>query len=336
LRGRYGRGKRIAVLFLEGAVCDGESRRHPLFGTCFGDRTSSREIRKLADDKKVKAVVLRVNSPGGSAIASETIRGELAYLREKKPVVVSMANVAGSGGYWISTEAERVFADALTLTGSIGVLMLLLEVETVLRKHGVTTDAVETARLAGIGSPLRKMTREEHHLLETRVEQVYEDFLRRVATARSRTPEDTESVAGGRVWSGRDAVEVGLADELGGLPDAIEYLRRSLGKKRVSVHVYPEVKTSLLQRIIYKNLKGTAAGAGPWTSGGAGPFAGAAAEAGALPGWAAFQATGGAAAAGISAARALHGVPLAVVPELVFGETKVQPYSTSQGFELSM
>ncbi len=311
LHGKFGRGARVAVIFLDGAVCDGESRRHPVLGNCVGDRTIAGQLRELSDDKKIKAVVLRVNSPGGSAVASESIRRELAHLHKKKPIVVSMANVAGSGGYWVSTEADRVFAESMTLTGSIGVLLMLLEVEKPLKNYGVTSDVIETGRFAELGSPLRKLSREEQHLLDTRVEQLYEDFIRRAADARNQTPERIEAVAAGRVWSGAAATGRGLVDEIGGLDAALTHLREKLGKKKLAVRMYPKVKSSLLERVLLKHLPASPMGASRVTT----------------------------APAVIGE---LHRKPLAVVPELLFDSLTISPgevssaYSTSYSTELSM
>lgn len=259
LRGRMGRrGKRVAVLFLDGAICDGESRRDPALGRCVGDRSFTREIRSLAEDKRVKGVVLRVSSPGGSALASESIRRELIALHRKKPIVVSMANVAGSGGYWVATEADRVFAEPGTLTGSIGVIMLLPELETTLKRQGITSDAVRTGRFADLGTPFRRMRRDEKELLDTRIEHVYEDFLDLASAARNMSREEIEAVAGGRVWSGADAVSVGLVDELGGLPEALEWLRSKLQSRRLALRFHPQVKPSIIERVLAKRLSAAA------------------------------------------------------------------------------
>lgn len=329
VRGRLRRrGSRIAVLFLDGALCDGESRRDPLLGTCVGDRSFAREIRALAADKRTRGVVLRVSSPGGSVLASETIRRELAHLHGKKPVVVSMGNVAGSGGYWVSTEADRVFAEPGTLTGSIGVLTLLFEIETPLKRSGVTSDVVLTGRFAELASPFRRLTRDEQHILESRVEQVYGDFLERVASARGMTPQAVEELAGGRVWSGADAAQVGLVDELGGLPDAIAWLAGHMDAKRVSVRIYPEVKPSLLERVLWKRLSaGAAYAAGSGIAGAAASAAGGA-VAGAMNGAAAAPAAGLPAAGLPAAARALHGRPLAVVPEFLSSVDSAQLFGS--------
>jgi protease-4 len=306
MRGRLRRrGRRIAVLFLDGALCDGESRRHPLLGTCVGDRSFGREIRSLADNKRTAGVVLRVSSPGGSALASETIRRELAHLHARKPVVVSMGNVAASGGYWVSTEADRIFAEPTTLTGSIGVLTLLFEVDGPLKRVGVTSDVIETGRFADLASPFRRLSREEHRILDARVEQIYTDFLERVATARNMTAYSVEEVAGGRVWSGQDAVDAGLVDELGGLPEAVSWMSRRLDAKRVSVRLYPEVKPSLLERVLSTRL-----------------------QAGTAPAGRIHAETGhdGVTAPVLRALESLHRRPLAVVPELLASVDPARPF----------
>ncbi len=321
LHGRVGRrGTRVAVLFLDGAICDGESRRDPVLGRCVGDRSLVREIRALADDKRTKAVVLRVSSPGGSALASESIRRELLHLHEKKPIVVSMGNVAGSGGYWVATEADRVFAEPSTLTGSIGVIMILPELETTLKRQGITSDAVLTGRFADLGSPFRRMSRDEHELLDTRIEQVYEDFLERAAVARKLSREAVENVAGGRVWSGADALSVGLVDELGGLPEALEWLRSHLRSSRLALRFHPQVKPSIIERVLAKRLSATAAAAGADGSLPVGTeFHGPAAGAGAT---AAGAAGGGFATGSFAVAEAVLALrrrPLAIVPEHLTG-----------------
>ncbi len=299
LKGRFGRrGPRIAVLYLHGAICDGESRRHPLLGNCVGDRTVSLDVRRLADDRKTAGVVLRVSSPGGAVLASESIRTELAYLRGKKPLVVSMGDVAGSGGYWIACEAERIFAEPDTLTGSVGVLTVAFDLTAGLKRHGIATDTVETAPHAELASPFRRLSRDDYRILDERVQRVYEDFLTRVAEARGMSPDAVEQIAAGRLWSGEAAREVGLVDELGGLPAAVSWLAERLGAKRVRQRHYPEVKPSLAQRLLAKNVPIGGAGAEPPTAGEA-----------------AAALRGAAAPGGVAAAP--HGTLLAVVPELL-------------------
>ncbi|MFP4407702.1 MAG: signal peptide peptidase SppA [Spirochaetaceae bacterium] len=250
----YGKGrKKIAVLVFEGAIIDGESRELPGIGQALGDSSYLPHIRKLAEDKSVKGVVFRVNSGGGSAIASEEILSALRELRKKKPLVVSMSELAGSGGYWIALEAERVFAHKTTLTGSIGVITMLFSLQKFLKRLGITTETIRTGPHADLGSGLRSMSKEERKIMQALVDDLYETFVEKVAKARGRTVEEVEAIARGRVWSGFDGVTRGLVDELGGLTDAVEYLRSSLNLKRSTVAFYPEVKRSFLQRLILKN-----------------------------------------------------------------------------------
>jgi protease-4 len=167
--------------------------------------------------------VLRVNSPGGSVVASEQIRRELALLNTTKPVVVSMGTLAASGGYWISTAARRVFAQPTTLTGSIGVFAIFPNIEGLAEKNGITTDTVSTARYADLFSITRPRTTAELALVQRSVDQVYDAFLSRVASARSLPLDSVKAIAEGRVWSGEDALRLGLVDEMGDLDDAITY-----------------------------------------------------------------------------------------------------------------
>ncbi|MFO7849213.1 MAG: signal peptide peptidase SppA [Spirochaetia bacterium] len=221
----YGRGRnKIAVLMFEGAIVDGKTRKHPLFGQAVGADSFVPQIEKLIKDKRVKGVVLLINSGGGSATASEDILAALKRLKEKKPLVVSMSEVAGSGGYWIACAAERLFVRKTSLTGSIGVIMMFLGVRDFLGRYGVTQDSIRTAPHADLGSPYRSVTEKERKMVDGVIEGLYEKFIHRVAEFRDRKKEEIQKLAGGRVWSGIDAVDCGLADELGGLDKAVEYL----------------------------------------------------------------------------------------------------------------
>jgi protease IV len=208
----------IAVVYAEGAIVDGDG------GTNYvgGDRVS-RELRRLRQDDRVRAIVLRVNSPGGSATASEHIRRELMLAAETKPVVVSMGGVAASGGYWIATAGERIFAEPSTITGSIGVIGMLINVAELGDKMGLTWDTVKTGNFADIATISRPKTPEELALLERLIVRTYDSFLQRVVESRGLTREQAEAVARGRVWSGQDALAQGLVDELGGLAEAVAY-----------------------------------------------------------------------------------------------------------------
>lgn len=250
----YGKGrKRIAVLLFEGSIIDGESKQLPLLGQALGDTSFVPHIRELAEDNSVKGVVLRINSGGGSATASEELLSALRQLREKKPLVVSMSEVAGSGGYWLALEGERIFAQATTLTGSIGVITIMFTVQKLLKRIGVTSDTLRTAPFADLGSALRSLTKEERQMVQGLVNELYDAFVDTVAKARERSIQEIEKVARGRVWSGFDAVTQGLVDEVGGVTEAISYLQGNLGLKRCTVSFHPEIKRSFIQRLLMKN-----------------------------------------------------------------------------------
>ena len=214
----------VAVVVAEGAISDGE--RPP--GSIGGESTSAL-LREALEDDDIKSVVLRVNSPGGSAYASEQINREILALKEAgKPVVVSMGHLAASGGYWISMNADTIYADPSTITGSIGVFGLLPNFTRALDRIGIHTDGVGTTRFAGAFDPTRPMEPDVGRLVQASVEKIYADFVGKVADGRDSTPEAIDEVARGRVWSGAQALDRGLVDELGGLRDALaEAARRA-------------------------------------------------------------------------------------------------------------
>ncbi len=207
----------VAVVYAEGDIVDGEGSD----GT-IGGASLSRELRKLRRNAKVKAVVLRVNSPGGSAIASEQIQRELALIKQQKPVVVSMGSLAASGGYWISTAASRVFAEPNTITGSIGVFALVPNIQTLANRQGITFDTVKTGRYADLFTIARPRSEAELAVLQRGTDAVYDAFLQRVADARGLSLDSVRAIAEGRVWSGARAQALGLVDSLGSLPVAIK------------------------------------------------------------------------------------------------------------------
>lgn len=212
-----GSGDAIAVVHAEGEIVDGEGGSQQVGG----DRVA-RELRRLRLDDSVKAVVLRVNSPGGSVQGSEVILREVVLTKAKKPVVVSMAHLAASGGYWISTGANRVLAEPTTITGSIGVFGLLPNVQKLASEHGITWDSVQTAKLANPQSLTRPKTPEELARMQSVVDGIYDRFLDKVAAGRKLQREAVHEIAQGRVWSGQTALKLGLVDELGGLQDAVK------------------------------------------------------------------------------------------------------------------
>jgi len=212
----------VGIVYAEGQVFDGEGEDDNVYSV-----NVSKTLRKAREDKDIKAVVFRVNSPGGSALASDVIWREVELLRKEKPVIVSMGSYAASGGYYISAGADAIVADKLTLTGSIGVFGMLLEGEDMLNKKlGLTTDVVKTGAAADCGANVmgvgvRKITDLERKAMLRSVDKVYDTFTTKVANGRNLPMDKVLELAQGRVWSGTRAVELGLADANGGLREAI-------------------------------------------------------------------------------------------------------------------
>jgi protease-4 len=219
-----GQSGRIALVYAEGEIVDGEGDDDEIGGSRF-----SRELRKLRQDENVKAVVLRVNSPGGSASASEVIQREVRLLQQVKPVIISMGTYAASGGYWISAYSDRIFAEATTVTGSIGVFGMQFDVKQLANNFGVTFDSVKTGRFADALTISRPKTPEELAVLQRTVDWIYGEFVAKVAEGRKLAPARVEEIAQGRVWSGSDAKDIGLVDEIGGLDAAIAYAADKAG-----------------------------------------------------------------------------------------------------------
>lgn len=211
----------IAVLFAEGEITDARINVPSYKGNAITGKLAE-DIRKLAKDDNVKAVVLRVNSPGGSAYTSEQIWKEVINLKAKKPIVISMGDLAASGGYYISCAANAIVAEPTTLTGSIGIFGMFPNLANVKKRLGVSTDVVSTSKFAGFGNQLEPMTADDKALLQSYIEMGYDTFLTRVSDGRGMSKAAVDSVAQGRVWLGNKAFELGLVDELGGLDTAIE------------------------------------------------------------------------------------------------------------------
>ncbi|HSR39528.1 MAG TPA: signal peptide peptidase SppA [Phnomibacter sp.] len=228
----------IAVIYAQGDIVDGNSTDGMIGGDGFRQL-----VRKARLDKNVKAVVLRVNSPGGSAVASEVIHRELSLLQKEKPLVVSMGDYAASGGYYISCGADSIFAQPNTLTGSIGVFAMLFDVSKMMsNKLGITFDEVNTAPSATLGSPFRPLTDKERKYLQEDVDSIYATFKARVAVVRQLKPEMVDSIAQGRIWSGTAAVKNGLVDRLGGMQDAVACAARLAKLKEYSLKEWPVVE----------------------------------------------------------------------------------------------
>ncbi len=233
---------KIAVLYAEGEITDSEG--DGIVGTKL-----VKEINKLADKDEVKAVVLRVNSPGGSAAASEQIWHALSLLKAKKPLVVSMGDYAASGGYYISCLADTILADPNTLTGSIGIFGLVPNVHGLTNKLGLDIDGVGTNALSDLESNMiyKGMNRTERQLMQSMINRGYELFVRRCADGRGVSTDAIKAVAEGRVWSGKRAVELGLVDALGNTQDAIEIAARMAGLTDYAVSTYPAKKDKLTE-----------------------------------------------------------------------------------------
>ncbi|EDX7836829.1 signal peptide peptidase SppA [Salmonella enterica] len=235
-----GNGGTIAVIFANGAIMDGEETP----GNVGGDTTAS-QIRDARLDPKVKAIVLRVNSPGGSVNASEVIRAELAAAKAAgKPVVVSMGGMAASGGYWISTPANYIVASPSTLTGSIGIFGVINTVENSLSSIGVHSDGVSTSPLAEI-SMTKALSPEVQQMMQLSIEYGYKRFIMLVAEARKRTPEQIDQIAQGHVWTGEDAKANGLVDSLGDFDDAVAKAAELAKLKQWHLDYYQDEPTVL-------------------------------------------------------------------------------------------
>lgn len=242
-----GRG-RVAVVYAEGDIVDGEGEVTQVGSTKF-----SRMLRRLRQDPDVKAVVLRVNSPGGSASASEVIQREIRLIKQVKPVVVSMGSYAASGGYWIAAYGDRIFAEPTTITGSIGVFGMQFDLQRLANDFGITFDAVKTGKFADALTITRPKTEEELAVFQRMVDWIYDEFISKVAEARNLERSAVEAIAQGRVWSGLDALEIGLVDELGGLEAAIAYAAKKAGlgpDYRLVEYPRPKDFVELLQEML--------------------------------------------------------------------------------------
>jgi protease-4 len=229
---------RIAVILAEGDIVDGNVEG------AISSEKFAKEIRKARKDENIKAIVLRVNSPGGSILASEVIWREMSEAKKVKPVIVSMGEVAASGGYYISAPADTIVAQPNTITGSIGIFGILFNVQELVNdKLGVTTDIVATGELSDFGNMARPLTEVERTIIQSSVEDGYETFISRVAEGRGMHPDSVRKVASGRVWTGTQAKARGLVDVLGGLDTAIGIAAAKIkAGDDYRVVYYPETK----------------------------------------------------------------------------------------------
>jgi protease IV len=233
----------VAVIYASGPIRQGRSTRSPLGGSGMGSDTVTAALRSARSDDRVRAVVLRVNSPGGSAVASDTIWREVVRVRAKgKPVVVSMSDVAASGGYYIAMAADVIVAQPGTITGSIGVIMGKPVLEQAYERAGITTDSVTVGAGATMFTPAHPFTQDEWDRINTWLDAIYRDFTRKAAEGRRMPVERMHELARGRVWTGADAAANGLVDELGGMATAAEIARRRAGLPAdAPLRVYPRL-----------------------------------------------------------------------------------------------
>jgi protease-4 len=236
---------KIAVLFAEGTIKDGPSTEP---GSVFSDEYV-KMLRKIRKDDKVKALVLRINSPGGSVMASENILREIRLFKEsERPVIVSMGDVAASGGYYIACEADSIFAEPNTITGSIGVFGMIPILQNTMKEHlGITYDTVRTGKYSAFGTPFIDFSPEESAMIQNRVEWIYEDFLNKVAVGRNMSRDEVHEIAQGRVWPGNKAMEIGLVDAMGGIDRALSAAADMAGLEAYRVAEYPRTQTAMEQ-----------------------------------------------------------------------------------------
>ena len=229
---------KIAIIYAQGEIVTGKSSEGKI-----GSETLSEAIRKARKDNKVKAIVLRINSPGGSALASDIIWRETVLAKEKKPLIVSMGDLAASGGYYIACAADTIVASENTLTGSIGVFGLMFNIKKLMNeKIGITFDKVNTNKYSDIGSAYKDMSEEENTFIQNSVEETYDTFISHVAKGRGMTKAEIDSIGQGRVWSGSNALKIGLVDVIGGLDKAVKIAAEKAGLDRYRIKPLPAQK----------------------------------------------------------------------------------------------
>lgn len=240
---------KIAIIYAEGEI-DGSSS-----GGIQSDKLS-RTIRIARRDSSIKAIVLRINSPGGSALGSELIWREVKLARETKPTIVSMGDLAASGGYYIACAADSIVAQPNTLTGSIGIFGMIPNTQELMKKIGLSFDGVKTNKFADLPSLTRPFTKDERDLMQNYIEMGYGVFLKRCADGRHTTPANIDSVGQGRVWSGENALEIGLVDKLGGVDEAVRIAQRMAKLEKYRIVELPELPDPIAELV--KSLTGDA------------------------------------------------------------------------------
>lgn len=229
--GHRKKGERIGLIYVEGTIT-GSGEGSGLFGVSASGRTIMEQLRKAQKDDSIKAVLIRINSPGGSSAASQEIGVEVDKLRQSgKIVVASMGDVAASGGYWIAAKADKIIADPATMTGSIGVIMDLQNMQELYEKIGISTQPIKSGPFKDMGSSTRPMTPAERAIFQAMVDDIYQQFVDVVAKGRKMDRKKVLELADGRVFTGRQAKQNGLVDELGNYYDAVEYTAKIAGIK---------------------------------------------------------------------------------------------------------
>jgi protease-4 len=235
-------GDRVGVVELKGIITDA--------------RPTVKQLKEFRKDERVKAIVLRIDSPGGAVAPSQEIYDEVARTVPLKKVVVSMGSVAASGGYYIAAAADHIMANPGTITGSIGVVMEFPNIEELVKKIGFNTEVIKSGSYKDIGSPLRKMSSSERELLQGVIDSVYHQFVNAVAHSRQIPVEKVTAIADGRIFSGEQAKEIGLVDSLGGLEDAVAMAGKAGGIKGDPVVIYPKKKRfSLLEFLLGRSVE---------------------------------------------------------------------------------
>jgi protease IV len=232
--------EKIAIIYAQGEIGSGEGDLNVV-----GEGSMRRSLKEAREDDDVKAIVLRIDSPGGSALTSDLIWREIEITKKVKPVVVSMGNLAASGGYYIACNADKIFAENSTITGSIGVFGMLPNLSKISDKYGINSELVETHKNASGYTPFEPLEEDFRNFTQEGVEQVYKTFVSRVAAGRKMTFSQVDAIAQGRVWSGADALKLGLVDKIGGMDDAITYAASLVKIEDYSTVEYPEYEKDI-------------------------------------------------------------------------------------------
>lgn len=249
----FGKGKNISILIFDGGIRDGKNSKNFLMGKQIGDEYYVKKIEKLRKNKKIKGVIFKVNSGGGSALASDAISDALYRLKKEKPLVVVQSGVAGSGGYFISFPGEKVFTQRTTITGSIGVINMFFNMKGFYDKIGVTRSVLKRGDFADISSTFRERSDEEKKIIDSIIEDIYQKFIKKVSKARNKSIEEIDKIGQGRIWAGEDAVNIGIVDEIGDIYNAVDYLKEKLKTNNLKVSFAIKAKESILNKLLFSN-----------------------------------------------------------------------------------